>query len=97
MIWNMLVLGVIWWMWGRLKPDGMLFALYLSLYSFGRFFISFLREDKVWFAGLQEAHIIAILVVLVAIPLLVYKGRLVAKGQELGPPVGVRTSRKTDA
>ena len=97
MIWNMLILGVIWWMWGRLKPDGILFALYLSLYSFGRFFITFLREDKVWFAGLQEAHIIAILVVLVAVPLLVYKGRLVAKGQEIGPPVGVRTSRKTDA
>jgi phosphatidylglycerol:prolipoprotein diacylglycerol transferase len=93
MIWNTMVLGVVWWLWGRLKPDGMIFALYLSLYSFGRFFISFLREDKVWFAGLQEAHLIAILVVVVAVPLLVYRGRFVRKGEEVGPPVDVRSNQ----
>ena len=93
MIWNMMVFGLVWWLWGRIKPDGMLFALYLSLYSFGRFFISFLREDKIWFAGLQEAHLIAILVVAVTVPLLVYRGRLVRRGEEIGPPVGVQPSQ----
>ena len=81
MIWNMLVLGVLWWFRGRIKPDGMLFALYFALYSFGRFFISFLREDKVWVGGLQEAHIIAIIVMAVAIPLLVYRARLVPRDE----------------
>ncbi|MFH1560641.1 MAG: prolipoprotein diacylglyceryl transferase [Chloroflexota bacterium] len=90
MIWNMLVLGVVWWLRGRIKPDGMLFALYLGLYSFGRFFITFLREDKVWFAGLTEAHLIAVVVVAVAVPLLVYRGRLVQRGEEIGPPVDIR-------
>ncbi|MBI4282692.1 MAG: prolipoprotein diacylglyceryl transferase [Chloroflexi bacterium] len=80
MIWNMLVLALVWWLRGRIKPDGMLFALYLSLYSFGRFFISFLREDKVWFAGLTEAHLIAIAIVAVTVPLLVYRARLVPRG-----------------
>jgi phosphatidylglycerol:prolipoprotein diacylglycerol transferase len=94
MIWNMLVFAAVWWLWGRIKPDGMLFALYLSLYSFGRFFITFLREDKVWFAGLQEAHVIAILVVLVVVPLLVYRGRLVSRGEEIGLAVDVRQGRK---
>ena len=79
MIWNMVVLAVVWKMRGRLQPDGMLFALYLSLYAFGRFFISFLREDKIWIAGLQEAHLIAIGVILVAVPLLVFRGNLVPR------------------
>ncbi|MBI2856321.1 MAG: prolipoprotein diacylglyceryl transferase [Chloroflexi bacterium] len=85
MIWNMLVLGVIWWLRGRIKPDGMLFALYLALYSFGRFFITFLREDKTWFAGLQEAHLIALVVMAVTIPLLVYRAHLVASGEGASP------------
>ncbi|MQF49034.1 prolipoprotein diacylglyceryl transferase [SAR202 cluster bacterium AC-647-N09_OGT_505m] len=89
MIWNMIVLGVIWWLWGRIKPDGMIFALYLGAYSFGRFLITFLREDKIWFAGLQEAHLIAIVIIAVTVPLLAYRGRLVSKGEESGPPVGI--------
>ena len=93
MIWNMMVLGVIWWLWGRIKPDGMLFALYLGLYSFGRFFISFLRNDPIWFAGLQEAHLIAIVIVVAIVPLLAYRGRLVSRGEEVGPPVDLRPSQ----
>ena len=96
MIWNMAVLGVLWFLRGRLKPDGMLFALYISLYSFGRFFITFLREDKIWFAGLQEAHIISILVVIVAVPLLVYRGRLVARGEEVGPHIYLRETTRQE-
>ncbi len=87
MVWNMAVLALLWYMWGRIKPDGMLFATYISLYSFGRFFITFLREDKIWFAGLQEAHLISIVVMIIAVPLLVYRGRLVARGEETGPHV----------
>lgn len=94
MIWNMIVLAVIWQFRGRIKPDGMLFAMYIGLYSFGRFFVTFLREDKVWFAGLQEAQLIAIVVVAVTIPLLVYRGRLVARGEEVGPSVNIRQGKR---
>ena len=75
----MVVLGIIYLMKDRIKPDGMLFALYLALYSFGRFFITFLREDKIWIAGLQQAHIITILLIAITIPILVYKARLVIR------------------
>ena len=49
--------------------------LYLALYAVGRFMVTFLRQDKVWALGLQEAHFIAILVLAVTIPLLVIKAR----------------------
>ena len=77
MIWNMLVLAVLWKLRGRLAPPGMLFATYLLLYSLGRFFIQFLRLDKEWFAGLQEAHVIALTVMIVTVPLLAYRARWV--------------------
>ena len=57
----------------------MLFALYLTLYSVGRFAISFAREDKVWTQlgalELQEAHYIALLVLAITVPLLIIKAR----------------------
>ncbi|MBI4311091.1 MAG: prolipoprotein diacylglyceryl transferase [Chloroflexi bacterium] len=82
MIWNMLVLGLIWKLRGRLAPPGMLFALYLMLYALGRFFIQFLRLDKEWFAGLQEAHLIALAVLAITVPLLAYKARFVKPAPE---------------
>ena len=68
----------IWPLRDRLRPRGMLFALYLALYSTGRFFISFLRQEfNTYFLGLNEAQIIALLVVIVTVPLLVYKAQWV--------------------
>ena len=77
-IWNICSLFILWKMKERITPSGMLFALYLSLYSVGRFMISFLREDRVWFEalGLQEAHFIALLVIVITIPILAFKARL---------------------
>ena len=77
-IWNICSLFILWKMKERIIPSGMLFALYLSLYSVGRFTISFLREDRVWFEalGLQEAHFIALLVIVITIPILAFKARL---------------------
>ena len=77
-IWNICSLFVLWKMRERIVPSGMLFALYLSLYSVGRFMISFLREDRVWFEGLglQEAHFIALLVMVITIPILAFKARI---------------------
>ena len=73
----MAILAVLWPLRKRLQPSGMFFALYLATYSAGRFFLSFLREEYKEYGPLNEAQIIALLVMLVTIPLLMYKGRLV--------------------
>ena len=76
MIWNALALVLIWNLRNRLRPDGMLFALYLALYALGRFGITFFREDRVWGNfGMQEAHYIALLVLIITVPLLIIKAR----------------------
>lgn len=79
MIWNMVALFIVWRLEGRLRPHGMLFMAYLAIYGLGRFFISFMRMDKVWFAGLTEAHLISLAVIVAAILLLVYKAQWVRR------------------
>ena len=91
MIWDMVALAMIWPLRNRLRPDGMLFVLYGALYSVGRFFISFLRVDKEYLFGLNEAQIVAIIVLAVAIPLLAYKAQLVRRpGPAPGRPARAR-------
>ena len=97
-VWNMLALLIVWRLRGRLKPDGMLFALYLALYAVGRFAITFAREDRIWGAALQEAHLIALIVLAVTIPLLAWKARF-APGEpewqaEPVQPRGTRAQRR---
>ena len=82
MAWNMIALAVIWQLRGRLKHDGMLFALYLALYAVGRFAITFLRDDRVWALGMQEAHYISLLVLAITVPLLVVKARFTTPLEE---------------
>ncbi len=73
-----MVFAVLWRLRGRLKPDGSLFLLYLSLYSFGRFFIEFTRAvtlAQVNVGGVLHTplHFVALIVMAVCIPLLIYR------------------------
>ena len=74
MIWDLLILGGLLLIRGRVFPAGMGFVSLLGFYAIGRFFISFLRDDRIWFLGLQESQVICILVLMITVPLLAYKG-----------------------
>ena len=90
---DLAVLGVVWALSQRLRPHGMLFALYAALYSTGRFFISFLRLDKDWVWDLNEAQIIAIVVVVVTTPLLAYKAQIIKPARPRAPPQVARAKQ----
>ena len=97
MLWNMIALSILWKLRGRLGPDGMLFTLYLALYAIGRFFVTFAREDRIWAFGMQEAHYIALIVLIVTIPLMAFKCRWIsADNVDLSPPLtpGTRAQRR---
>ena len=96
MLWNMAALFVIWKLRNKIRPDGMLFALYLALYSVGRFAITFLREDKIWALGLQEAQYIAIAMLLITVPLLIIKARPISEAQRAaeGAEIADRSRRR---
>ena len=97
-LWNMLSMAVLWLLRDRIRPDGMLFALYLALYAVGRFVITFFREDKVWAFGMQEAHYIALVVLIITVPLLVARARFMKKAvtadADIPPVRGTRAQRR---
>ena len=76
MIWDFIVLAMIWPMRNRLRPDGMVFALYLGLYAIGRFFISFVRNDKGWLFNLDLAQLVSLAVLSIVAFLLITKAQL---------------------
>ncbi len=69
LVWDAIVFGIVWNLRTRVKADGVLFVIYGALYSVGRFFISFLRADNLYFAELRQAQIIALATVALAVPL----------------------------
>ena len=78
LIFDLVLLAVLWPLRNRLRPRGMFFALYAATYSIGRFFISFLREEyNTYFGGLNEAQVVALIVIIITVPLLVWKAQIV--------------------
>jgi phosphatidylglycerol:prolipoprotein diacylglycerol transferase len=75
MIYLAIVFGVLMLFRRRLKPDGSLYLLYLSLYSVWRIGIGFLRDNSETLAGLQQAQVIAIIVLALALPLMIWRMR----------------------
>lgn len=75
MIWNIVGLFLLYKLRHRFKPDGSLFMFYLGYYAVGRFLVQFTRLDKVYFLELQEAHLIAIGVMVISVTFLLWKTR----------------------
>ena len=94
MLWNIVGLVLLYFLRGRLRPYGSMWFVYLAWYAIGRFAIQWLRLDRVHLLGLQEAHIIAIIVLAISIPFIVWKTRFQSKG---GEPSGQRTRRRSKA
>jgi|WetSurMetagenome_2_1015567.scaffolds.fasta_scaffold74922_3 phosphatidylglycerol---prolipoprotein diacylglyceryl transferase len=77
-LWLLVVLAVLLLAVRRIKTDGLAILLYLGMYSVGRFFLSYFRVNKIIVLGLREAQIVALVVIVLAIPLawfLVWRSR----------------------
>lgn len=74
-LWNLAGLFIALKLRHYLKADGLLFLSYLAIYAAGRFVLSFVRQEKIWFWGLQEAQIIAILIFIIALIVFWYLAR----------------------
>ena len=79
LIFGLIVFGILLKLRGRFKPDGSLFLIYLGLYSVWRIGIDFLRVGTPFLFSLHQAQVVAIIVLAIAVPLLVYKTRWIKK------------------
>jgi phosphatidylglycerol:prolipoprotein diacylglycerol transferase len=76
-IYNLIVFGVLLALRRRLKPDGSLFLIYLSLYSLWRVGVGFLRDGTPFLFGLHQAQVIGIVGLAITISLLAWRTRWV--------------------
>jgi phosphatidylglycerol---prolipoprotein diacylglyceryl transferase len=85
-IWDFAVFAVLWMLRRRVTTDGQLFALYLGLYGIGKFALTFLRTENVWFWGFQEAQLLSLGLIAAAVVLAAWSSarRPGARVQEAG-------------
>jgi phosphatidylglycerol:prolipoprotein diacylglycerol transferase len=63
---------ILWNLRLRVHPEGMLAMIYIVLYSISQFFIFFLRDNIVIVAGLKQAQLTALVVILLTIPIMIF-------------------------
>ena len=80
---NLFVFGLLLIFRKRFRPDGSIFIIYLTLYSAWRLGIGFIRQgpDVLW--GMHEAQLLAIAVLLITIPLLIWRTRWKRQDEEI--------------
>lgn len=71
MVVNLLIFALLWQLRKRRWPDGMLFLVYLSLYSLERFFLAFTSSYRIIAWGLTQSQIVALIGLVAAIPLMI--------------------------
>jgi phosphatidylglycerol:prolipoprotein diacylglycerol transferase len=70
-IMNLTIFGILWVLRKKNLTDGVLSLLYLSLYSFARFFIAFTSAYPIIGFGLNQAQWISIFVFLISFPMVI--------------------------
>lgn len=69
---NLVIFTILWQLRKRRMPDGMLFLIYLALYSVERFFLSFTSAYRVIALGMTQSQIVSLLGLSIAIPLIIW-------------------------
>jgi len=75
-VWNVLVFGILFAVYRRKPPIGVVFSLYLILYNVGRYAIESIREDSSFIGGgLRIAQLMAIAQIVAGIGFMLYHYR----------------------
>ena len=67
---NLGIFALLWQLRKRTLPDGLLFLIYLSLYSLERFFLAFTSSYQIMAFGLTQSQVVALVSLVVALPLI---------------------------
>jgi phosphatidylglycerol:prolipoprotein diacylglycerol transferase len=76
-IFLLILFGALFALRKRFQPEGSLFLIYLSLYSAWRLSIDFIRDGTPFLFGLHQAQVIGIVVLIIVIPILIWRTRWV--------------------
>jgi len=83
LLFDLVVFAFLWIIRKRINVPGAIYLVYISIYSVGRFLISFLRENEEAFLGLQQAQVVSLVVLFVAVGWLIYLFRKPVSAPEI--------------
>lgn len=72
LVFSVALFGFLWFMRGRVKVPGLLFAFYAFLYGLGQFAIFYLRDNPITIFDLKQAQVTSLIVMLATLPLMAY-------------------------
>lgn len=90
---NVVIFVILWRLRFRFGTPGMLFAVYLALYSASQFVLFFWRANEIVALGLKQAQWTAIVVLLACVPLVWYLRRVGAPAPSAPAPGRTRLPR----
>lgn len=94
-LWNSFTLVLLLRLRNKFTINGLLFLAYASLYSVGRFFLSYVRQENILFWGMQQAQVLAIVILIASLGLIAYLLKQSRKKIPLksGPTIGGRSPK----
>jgi len=57
---NIVILGILWWARPKIKSDGLLFWMYVTLYGLFRFIVEFFRANPVFYFGMSASQLFSV-------------------------------------
>ena len=85
LLFNLLLIALLWALRYRLPRPGLLFVTYLGAYSLGQVLIFFWRSNEVLLLGLRQGQLTALVVLAMCLPLARYFGAGPARRSAGGP------------
>lgn len=82
LVWDVALFGVLFWVARTVRRDGAVFLAYAAVYSMARLVLTMVREEEVWALGMQQAQLVSLATIGLAVALLVARLRA-------GPPTVV--------
>lgn len=90
-VWNLVAFGIIWGLRKHVRPDGVLFLLYLAFYAAGDLTVRFFRVGEPFLFGMQQAQVIGILILIITVPWIVARVVLHRRGMRPEPEAEIST------
>lgn len=66
-IWNFVVFAILLVLLRKTDKEGIVFMVYIGLYSVGRFFIEGLRTDSLYFGNIRMAQLVSVVCIIISI------------------------------
>ena len=94
LVWDVALFGVLFWVARTVRRDGAVFLAYAAVYSMARLVLTMVREEEVWALGMQQAQLVSLATIGLAVALLVARLRAGSPAVVDPAPGAVPTDRE---